>query len=303
MAGKHSKTIWQSLGSIDLKSYGYKSTAMQGLPLTFKIIIAVLIISLLLSSIWTVSFFMAGKHNQTVINRSKQVFELNGSAETIKMLSGNNKDIKGWLRIWGTDIDNVVCHTDNNSYYINHNQEGKKSRYGALFLSYEDTFNRAGGDKNIVIFGNNMKDGSMFGSLKKYRNINFYKQNPFVELFYADRYEQYVVFSVMLISASKDDNNTSYNSAKSYFVDDSEFGRWFDETKQRSLINTNIEVKNGDNILTLVTVANDFDGARLVVSAKKIEDAENIDTSAATVNAKIKYPKIWYTTKGMEYPY
>lgn len=305
MASKHSKNFLDLRKSVYVTSLDTKSVERTSLSLPFKIIIIALVASLVLSSVLVGNFFMQSNAHKAILADAKQVFESLNSDDALKTLAEENADIKGWLKIEGTNIDCAVCQGDDDTFYINHNQLGKKSRYGALFLSKDDSFERNGNDRNIVIFGNNMKDGEMFGSLKKYRNLNFYKQNPFVELYFGDEIQKYIVFSVMLVSSSADDNGDIYKPYKSHFTDENDFKLWAEETYSRSLINTTVEAEYGDDILTLVTVADDFDGARLVVMAKKTDEwnAERTDVSGASVNAKIKYPKIWYITRGLEYPY
>lgn len=303
MAGKHSKSFF------DFKKSAYappsKVITSEKPSLLFQIIIIILVVSLVLSSVLIGRYFMQSSSHKKLLLETKSIFESLDSADALKTLSNQNKDIKGWIRIEGTGIDGVVCQAKDNSFYINHNQLGKKSRYGALFLSSQDNFSRKNNDKNIVIFGNNMKDGSMFGTLKKYRNLNFYKQNPCIELFYGKKSEKYLVFAVMLVASASDSSDKIYSPTKSFFADENDFKEWSSETISRSIINTNIETKFGDELLTLVTSANDFDGARLVVVAKKVDDWESshTDVLSATVNPKIKYPKLWYETKGLEYPY
>lgn len=126
-----------------------------------------------------------------------------------------------------------------------------------------------------------------------------------MKLYYGGEAESYIIFAVMLISSSADDEGEIYNPAKSYFATKQEFDGWYNETAQRSLINTTVTPQYGDDLLTLVTTADDFDGARLVVIAKKLtdRDASSIDVTEACVNARIKYPQIWYTDRGLKYPY
>lgn len=310
MAGKHSKGFFDLNRSTTVDkivpTQRQKRTAFEqnSMSLPFKIIIVALVICLSLSLVFVGGFFISGKIHKGILTDAERIFSLSNSEAAIKALSGKNSDIKGWLKIDGTDVNCAVCQTDNDTYYINHNQKGKKSRYGALFLSAADSFTRDG-DKNIVIYGNNMKDGTMFGTLKKYRNLNFYKQNPDIKLYYGDKAENYIIFAVMLIGYSENDAGIAYNPSKSYFSDEAEFDEWYKETTQRSLINTTVTAQCGDEFLTLVTGADDFDGARLVVLAKKTTewDIEHTDVSGATVNANIRYPKKWYIERGMEYPY
>lgn len=306
MAGKHSKNFYditketfsaQSLANICGKNIG--------MSLPFKIVVFTLVLSLVVSAFFVGGFFVAGITQGKLISEAKGYFESIGGNAAIITLEKHNKDIKGWLNINNTDICYAVCQEKGDNYYTNHNQNGKKSRYGSIALSANDTFERKGNDRNIVIYGNNMKDGTMFGSLKKYRNLNFYKQHPEIELYYGNEQEKYLVFSVMLLSSYEDDAGEIYNPSKSHFADDEAFDKWYNESIARSLINTTVTAENGDDILTLVTTANDFEGARLVVLAKKVTewDLSHADISNAKVNSKIKYPKIWYTERGLKYPY
>ncbi len=304
MASKHSKSIFDfKKSAYTLPKQTVKSNEKPLLP--FQIIVAFLIVSLILSSVLIGRYFLQSSYHQKLLLQTKTTFESLGSTSALKALSSQNKDIKGWIKIDGTEIDSVVCQSEDNTFYINHNQLGKKSRYGALFLSNQDSFSRKNNDKNIVIFGNNMKDGSMFGTLKKYRNLNFYKENPCVKIYYGKKSEKYIVFAVMLVASSSDSPEKAYSPTKSFFVDENDFNDWSNETLARSIINTNIKAEYGDELLTLITSANDFDGARLVVVAKKADDweIEHADVISATINQNIKYPKLWYETKGLDYPY
>lgn len=303
MAGKHSKNFFEKKDKnvvFASKQNGY----LKELSLPFKLIVSIVSLALCVSLVLVGAYFLPGKAHTALLLEAKSVFESGSTYRAgLKALSDKNNDIKAWLKIEGTNIDYAVCQCDNDTFYINHNQNGKKSRYGALFLSSQDSFAR-NGDKNIVIYGNNMKDGTMFGSLKKYRNINFYKQNPSIKLYCNSSEENYLIFSVMLIGSSENSQNI-YNPSKSYFIDQGEFNAWYNETLERSLINTTVTANQEDEFLTLVTPADDFDGARLVVIAKKSSEREisQTDVTKAGVNPQIKYPEAWYISRGMEYPY
>ncbi len=303
MAGKHSKSFLETIRDNRKKPKQATKVKKAKLSWPFKVLIALFLVALVASSSLIATFFVAGKINQNMLDEAARSFKYNGSEETLKMLSNQNSDIKGWIKISGTNVNNAVCQSSDNVYYTNHNQNKEKSRYGALFLSCDDKFNRKG-DQNIVIYGNNMRDGSMFGSLKNYRNINFYKENPIIELYYGKKSENYIIFSVMLISNVKDDEGL-FSPSKSSFANEKHFKKWYKEACKRSLIKTNVESEYEDNFLTIVTTADDFEGARLIVMAKKIDNdtLDEVDTSSAAVNSSIKYPKIWYDTKGLKYPY
>lgn len=301
MASKHSRNLFDFKKSACVKSDDAKPSSF---PLYLKIIISVLVVSLVVSCVFISVFFIQGNRHKKLLTEAREIFNSMPSGEAIRTLAEENEDIKGWLRIEGTEIDCAICQGDDDQFYTNHNQLGKKSRYGALFLSESDSFERTGSDKNIVIYGNNMKDGSMFGGLKNYQNLRFYKSHPFINLYYGDQSETYVVFAVMFLPPS-DSNEEFYSPLISSFADDDDFENWYLESCARSIISTTVDVQNGDDILTLVTSASDFEGARFAVMAKKVDEwsAARTDVSGSKINSKIKYPIAWYKEQGLDYPY
>ena len=215
-----------------------------------------------------------------------------------------NEDYVGWITIEDTKIDYPIVQFSDNSYYLNHTFEGQENSSGTLFIDCGITEGMEG--KNVIVYGHNMKNGSMFANLTKYRNLDFYKQNPTLEFSTLYKSSTYKVFSVFVLNASKeDDNGYIYNISRKNFLDDDDFNSWADEAYQRSLINTGVDVVNGDNIITLVTCVYDFDDARLVVMARETREGEDpsVDTSSASVNPSPRYPKRWYDDRGLDFPF
>ena len=205
-----------------------------------------------------------------------------------------------------TKIDNPIYQTDNNDFYLTHNQQKQKSAYGALFFDSKNVITESETDKNLVIYGHHMKNGSMFANLTKYKELSFYKQNPTVEFATLYGNGTYKVYAAFVLNASKaDDNDYIYNISRKSFIDDNDFDSWVNEARERSLINTGVDVKNGDNIITLVTCTYDFDNARFVVMARETREGEepSVDTLKATANSSPRYPKRWYDDRGIEYPF
>ena len=89
-------------------------------------------------------------------------------------LKKQNSDIYAWINIPGTSVDYPVLRCeDDNSYYLNHTVDKKKSIYGSI---YTENYNGADfADFNTVVYGHNMKNGTMFGTLKKYRDKTFFE--------------------------------------------------------------------------------------------------------------------------------
>ena len=300
MAGKHSKSFFDFRKNPLVVA---DDTPRKKISLPAAIIASVIAVALVVSAIWIGSYFIGANSHSRLLKNARRTFNSMPSDEAIETLAKKNDDIKGWIRISGTEIDCAVCHGDDNDFYKNHNQLGKKSRFGALYLSHDDKFDR-GGDHNITIYGNNMNDGTMFGELNSYRELKFYKQHPFLNLYYSDKCETYAVYAVLLIPA-EDDKKESYDVTADDFTDANSFNLWHEDTRARSIITTNVNVQYGDDILTLVTDVDDFDGARIAVMTKKVNEQEAalVNVNIAQVNAKPKFPMAWYDQRDMKYPY
>lgn len=271
-------------------------------------------VSVLIVSIGLISYyFISGAQQNGLITEAAKIWQEPGSLSKnnkgeyigFSELIKKNSDIKGWLKINGTKVDNPVYQTNNNDYYINHNMNKQISRYGAIYIDKDSTITKNKRSQNIIFYGHSMADGSMFGSLKQYRNLDFYKKNPIVE--FTSLYEKsyYKVFAVMLTNADpKDDNGNVFNYRYSNFEDEKLFMHYVDELKKRSIIDTGVEVLAQDEIITLSTCAYDFDNARLVVVAKKIDKTEQgiTRTTGAKYNTSVIYPKAYYAANGQEAP-
>ena len=243
-----------------------------------KVFFLISLITLIVSSSYLTNYFLSAKKQEEIIEDTRSVWHETVNQEptapeqpsAIELLLQENSDFKGWITIPNTKIDNPIYQTADNDFYLTHNQNKQKSVYGALFFDCENVITEEKTDKNLVIYGHHMKNGSMFANLTKYKSLSFYKANPTIEFSTLYKNSTYKIFSVFVLNASKaDDNDYIYNISRKNFLNDSDFDSWADEAYQRSLINTGVEVENGDNIITLVTCVYDFDDARLVVMARE----------------------------------
>lgn len=288
-------------------------TPNQTKKILFNCIFVVCIATFIISSINLLNYFVTERQQNAIITETQQIWneavsknengtDLNAVFDPLLKI---NPDTMAWINVPNTKINNPICQTDNNDYYIDHNFKKEKSRYGTLFFDHRDIISAEGSSKNLVIYGHNMKDGNMFADLLKYKNLSFYKQNPTFTLTTRFTQSEYRVFSVFLINSKpEDDNGYLYNFLRNNFVDDDSFNEWIKEARKRSLIGTTVNVDEGDEILTLVTCAYDFKDARLVVMARKTRVGESkVDTHNAYINTKPIYPQIWYDTKGITNPF
>ena len=278
-----------------------------------KIVFIAAFLVLLGTMIYLINYFVEGWNAQDQISSAAEVWEdensmtknENGIFIGFEKLKEQNSDIRAWMKIEGTNINNPVYQAKNNDFYIDHDMEKRSSRYGALFIDKDARIGKESNSQNVVIYGHHMKDGTMFGPLKKYTDISFYKQHPIIDFTTLYREGKYKVFAVFITNTIEaHDNGEVFNYRKNNFADEEHFLEFIDDVKKRSIINTGVEVLGDDEIITLSTCTYEFEEARLVVMARRVREGETdiMNTIGAEVNANPLYPQIWYDKKGGKKP-
>lgn len=240
-------------------------------------------------------FFGTTFRDRSQLKNAQESFSAD-STLSFEALKEKNGDFKGWLFINDSQINNPVYQSSDNSYYLNHNMNKQKSRYGALYFDYRNNLTES---KNLVIYGQNLNDGSMFGSLSDYLSISHITQNQNITLTLSDSTAKYKVFAVLIMnSRTQDDNGYLFEFTKSDFANSTSFDSWLSELNERNLYISDADINFSDSFLTLVTTNNSFDNARLVVMAKKV--TEEGKDHKFTVNPSPRYPKLWYDERNLE---
>lgn len=114
-------------------------------------------------------------------------------------LQQKNSDIYAWISIPGMDIEYPVCQSaTDDSYYLDYSVDGT---YGLPGSIYTESMNAKDfSDFNTVIYGHEMKNGSMFGTLKKYRDVNFMNEHSQILIYTPDSILTYEVFAAVTYS-------------------------------------------------------------------------------------------------------
>jgi len=177
-------------------------------------------------------------------------------------LKQRNKDTVGWLKVEGTKVEYVVVQSTNNKYYLDRNFKKEFNSAGWIYADYKNKLD--GTDKNIVIYGHNRRDGSMFGSLKNILKKDWYskKENRKVTFITEKEEAIYEVFSIYRIEVEDYYITTDFR--------DKEFLNFINTIKERSIKDFNVKVTEKDSILTLSTCDND-NKYRIVLHARKIK--------------------------------
>ena len=228
------------------------------------------IILLFFSGTKIVIWYMNNQNNKKISDEIAEFVTVDETKEDneekyvvdFEKLKEKNSDIVAWLKVNGTNIETTVVKSTNNNYYLTHNFNKEYNAAGWIFADYKNKVD--GTDKNLVIYGHNMRDDSMFGSLKWVINEDWYnnEDNKYITLITENETQVYEVFSVYQIEKEDYYIQTNFNTEK-------EFNTFAQTIKKRSKKDFNVDVNENDNILTLSTCANN-NKYRVVLHAKKI---------------------------------
>lgn len=176
----------------------------------------------------------------------------------------DNPDIVGRITIEGLQITYLVTQSDNNSYYLKHGYDRSKSRSGAIFLDYRCIMDENPLKGHYVLYGHNMKNGSMFHNIKQYADEKTFYDNSMIrfDTLYEDF--EWEVFSAYVTA-------TDFNYIETSFADDAEWLKFVQQIQDRSLYKTDIKLSADDVVLTLSTCSYEFDNARFVVHARLVK--------------------------------
>lgn len=223
----------------------------------------VFFIALVISIIYVAKWFIHNKQNKILEEKVFEAVIVEDSTYKIDFehLKGINEDVVCWLKVNGTQIEYPVVQAKDNSYYLNRNLNHKYNNGGWIFADYKNKLD--GTDKNIIIYGHNMRNKSMFGTLKDILKEEWYnnEENYILDFVTENEHQKYYVFSVYQIKTEDYYIQTEFKN--------NEFENFVEVLKNRSIKDFGIEVTKEDNILTLSTCANNYRD-RIVLHAKKI---------------------------------
>lgn len=176
-----------------------------------------------------------------------------------------NKDTVGWLTVNNTRIDYPVVQAKDNDYYLRRDYYQNKNRHGWIFMDYRNNPDEL--NENTIIYGHNLANQTMFGTLRYALNSYWYKKsaNQIITFNTPNENMKFQIFSIYTIPTTNDYLDITFPTTDAYQA-------YIDLVKGRSIYDFNIEVTTDDKILTLSTCANGND-KRLVIHAKLIKES------------------------------
>lgn len=187
-------------------------------------------------------------------------------------LHTENEDMVGWLTIPGTEIDYPVMQNADNEYYLHHDFYGEDDRHGCLFVKDIADVDTPG--DCFIIYGHNMKDGTMFGDLDEYRSEDYYKEHSVLKFSSLYEEREYEIMSVFLSHVYKE-GEEGFRYYEFYTADTEEaFKEFYDNVMENALYDTGVSAAYGDTFLMLSTCAYHEEDGRLVVVAKRKREGQ-----------------------------
>jgi sortase B len=175
----------------------------------------------------------------------------------------DNDDIIGYLKIAGTEIDYLVVHTTDNEFYLDHDIYQAEDPAGWIFMDFENNIDRQ--DRNIIIYGHNMKNGSMFHNMRYFIDEEYFREHPTIifNTIYADyEWEIFTFFRTHI----------DFQYTQVFFPTEEHYFALASEMKARSMYDTGVEISPDDIILTLSTCSGGNKAERFVLSARLITE-------------------------------
>lgn len=185
----------------------------------------------------------------------------------INKLKSKNSDTVGWINVNNTNINYPFVHYKDNDYYLNHSFDKSYNEAGWVFMDYRNSINLD--NKNTILYAHSRLDKTMFGSLSKTLHSSWFtnRDNHIIRLSMEKENTLWQIFSVYKIKEESYYITTEFSS-------DSDYSKFLDTIKNRSIYDFNTKISAEDRVLTLSTCYSDTE--RTVVHAKLIKRSKNL---------------------------
>lgn len=188
----------------------------------------------------------------------------------LQELYKENNDLVGWVEIENTNINYPVMYESQDAqFYLRKAFDKTYSTSGVPFIGANCTLE----SDNVILYGHNMKNGTMFADLLKYESINFYKDHKIIQLMTLHEMREYEVIAAFKSSINQSDDEVFRYYEAIELKDELDFNRYIDELSRVSLYKTDKQAVYGDSFLTLSTCDYDIQNGRFIVVAVRINNS------------------------------
>lgn len=175
------------------------------------------------------------------------------------LLLAENSDVVGWLYCEDTPINYPVMRSLDNEDYLHRDLNGKYLYSGSLFVDYRCSAVGTGG--NYIIYGHNMKNDTMFGTLDEYKHQAYYDEHPVLYYLTPERSYKLELFAGLVTKSDSEVYSVQ-------FPDTDAFASFLRNLQENSTFRSDVAVTEEDRIVTLSTCSYEFSNARYTVFGK-----------------------------------
>ncbi|MBR0343166.1 MAG: competence/damage-inducible protein A [Oscillospiraceae bacterium] len=216
--------------------------------------------------------------------------------EALDNILNRNEDAIGWLFGANGEISTPVVRARQDDYYEDHDFLKNNNQYGCAYALEETPLD--GAAENIVITASKEGKGILFSNLPNYLQQRYASRNRFFSFQSRENKSTYEVYSVFLLDKYEGIDGYIFTPT---FRDEVAFRQFVISTKMRSIYSTDLPLSFTDRFLTLVCpMDQEWEGCKLVVVARKVQDSETTRATALSMNGSALYPAAWYEKNGIE---
>lgn len=209
-----------------------------------------------------------------IIDKNYKYYKLDKTYQEIRLISNDLKDnilmdnklkeinseYKFWINVANTEIDYPVVQGSDNEFYLKNNFNKENDIGGSIFLDYNNNLEE---DENLIVYGHNMRNGSMFAAINKFKEKDYFDTGVINIIKDGNNYS-YEIFSVFIEKSNEINLKNSFNNQE-------EFYEYINNVKEKSMYYKDINNSEISNIITLYTCSYEFDEARTIVCASLIK--------------------------------
>ncbi len=185
--------------------------------------------------------------------------------DTYREIHEKYPEVVGYLSIPNTSVLYYVFQSTDDEYYLHHGRDGNRTYSGEVYLDYRCDI--ADLKHHLIIYGHNMRNNTMFGSLDKYKKESFYRENPIITFNTVYDDHKWEIFSVRIV----DVDQTSNTIIRTQFSSDKAWLQYIQNCQKESIYETPVVLSKDDVVLTLITCSYEYDNGRLLVQAKLVK--------------------------------
>ncbi len=243
--------------------------------LLYNVIIIICFITIIFSSYKIICWIIENKNSKAILNDVQSSVKITQEEIVIndqpivkpnydltELLNKNAQTI-GWVSVPNTNINYPIVQSTDNDFYLNHSFDKSSNSAGWVFADYSC---KIGVSQNIIIYGHNRRDLSMFGSLKYILDDNWRSNSDNLYINFADLNETgvYKVFSTFICN---DEDVNSY--LETNFSSNEDLKKYMNKLKNSSIYKFDTDIENAEKMITLYTCYG-ANNQRLLVFAVKV---------------------------------